>query len=363
MSAADIVLGITWVGLTAYALFAGADFGGGFWDLVAGGARRGYAQRTLIEHVIGPVWEANHVWLIFVLVVLWTCFPPVIAAIGSTLYIPLTGAGLGIILRGAGFAFRKAVEGLALKRLFGATFAFSSVLTPFFLGAIAGGVASGRVPPGNATGDIWSSWVNPTSLLGGTLAVIVCAYLAAVYLTRDAERDGQHDLAAAFRLRGLVSGAAAGLIALGGIAVLQRDAPALFAGLTGRALPLIVVSAVGGAASLLSLLRRRYALARPAAALAVTAVIWGWGAAQYPYLLGRELTIAEAAAGSVTLRAVLITLIVGSLLVTPSLAWLYVLFQRPAPASAVHAEPAGAEDVVPQVPWERSTGGTQQSTR
>jgi cytochrome bd ubiquinol oxidase subunit II len=357
MTTADIVLGITWTGLTAYALFAGADFGGGFWDLVAGGAQRGSAQRNLIEHVIGPVWEANHVWLIFVLVVLWTCFPPVIAAIGSTLYIPLTGAGLGIILRGAGFAFRKAVEGLALKRLFGATFALSSVVTPFFLGAIAGGVASGRVPPGNATGDIWASWLNPTSVLGGTLAVVVCANLAAVFLTRDAQRHGRPDLAEGFRKRGLLSGAVAGLLALGGIGVLMRDAPALFSGLTGRSLPLIVLSAVAGAASLLLLWRRRYILARPAAALAVTAVVWGWAVAQYPYMLARELTVAQAAAGPATLSAVLVTLLVGAALVVPALVWLYALFQSAEPPSTTAAESPEAADVVPQTPTDGASGG------
>jgi cytochrome d ubiquinol oxidase subunit II len=325
---AEVLLTLTWAGLTAYALFGGADFGGGFWDLVAGGARRGAAPRGLIEHVIGPVWEANHVWLIFVIVVLWTAFPGVFAAVASTLYIPLTGAALGIILRGSGFAFRKEVPELGLKRLFGAMFAASSVLTPFFLGAIAGGVASGRVPPGNAAGDIWTSWLNPTSLLGGVLAVTACAYLAAVYLTRDAQRHDEPDLAEAFRRRALGAGVAAGVGAFGGIAVLRADAPQLFAGLTGRALPLIAISAAGGAASLWLLWSRRYRRARIAAAAAVTAVIWGWAVAQYPYMLAGQVTIADAAAGEATLRAMLISLLIGALLVVPSLVWLYLLFQR-----------------------------------
>src|SRR5688500_8672740 len=184
-----------WLGLTAYALFGGADFGGGFWDLLAGDAHRGRAQRELIEHSIGPVWEANHVWLIFVLVVLWTGFPEAFAAVMSTLYLPLTLAAFGVILRGSAFAFRKAVPEAGLKRVFGATFALSSILTPYFLGAVAGGVASGRVPPGNAEGDVVTSWVNPTSTLGGVMAGGVCAYLAAVYLTADSARTGKADLA------------------------------------------------------------------------------------------------------------------------------------------------------------------------
>ncbi len=206
MTAAEALLALMWAGVTAYALFGGADFGAGFWDLLAGGPRRGSAQRQLIEHAIGPVWEANHVWLIFVLVMLWTGFPEAFAAIASSLYVPLTLVAVGVILRGAGFAFRKAVTGVALERLFGATFAASSVITPFFLGTVAGAVASGRVPAGIAEAHPVRSFVNPTSVLGGVLAVVACAYLAAVYLTADARRADDGALVEAFRLRALVSG-------------------------------------------------------------------------------------------------------------------------------------------------------------
>src|SRR3954449_2891078 len=154
MSLADTALAVLWLGLTAYVLFGGADFGGGFWDLVAGGDRRGAAHRGLVEHAIGPVWEANHVWLIFVIVMLWTGFPSVFAAVASTMYIPLTLVALGIIARGSAFAFRKASTELGYQRIFGAAFAISSVITPFFLGTVAGGIASQRVPPGIARGDI-----------------------------------------------------------------------------------------------------------------------------------------------------------------------------------------------------------------
>jgi cytochrome bd ubiquinol oxidase subunit II len=328
VSLAGGVLALTWIGVTAYALLGGADFGGGFWDLLAGGARRGARQRALIEHSIGPVWEANHVWLIFAIVVLWTAFPQAFASIASTLYIPLTAAAFGIILRGSGFAFRKTVEEVALKRLFGGAFAVSSVITPFFLGTVAGAVASSRVPPGNARGDVIGSWMNPTSLLGGVLAVGVCAYLAAVYLTADAVRAGAPDLAEGFRRRGLVSGVVVGAVALAGIAILKADAPSLFDGLTGRGLPLVMASAGFGAVSLYLLWRRRFRLVRVTAALAVVAVIWGWGAGQYPYLLEPSLTIEEAAAGRATLEAVLISLSVGALFLVPSLVWLFVLIQR-----------------------------------
>ncbi|MDQ3932876.1 MAG: cytochrome d ubiquinol oxidase subunit II [Actinomycetota bacterium] len=323
-----IILTAMWLGLTAYVLLGGADFGAGFWDLVAGGAERGRAQRDLITHSIGPIWEANHVWLIFVLVVLWTAFPTAFASIASTLIVPLTLAAFGIIARGAAFAFRKEMPEVGLQRLFGAAFAVSSVLTPFFLGTVAGAVASGRVPVGNAAGDLIDSWANATSFLGGTLAVGVSAYLAAVYLTRDAERSGDLHLTAAFRSRALGSGIVAGGISLAGIAILAADAPRLFHGLTGRALPLIVTSALAGVASLLLLWYRRFIVARMTAALAVAAVLWGWAVAQYPAMLVGHLTILEAAAPPPTLTALAWTLVAGAVILLPSLLLLFGLFQR-----------------------------------
>ena len=328
MTEAEGVLAVMWVGLTAYALFAGADFGAGFWDLLAGGTERGRAPRRLIEHSIGPVWEANHVWLIFVLVVLWTSFPPAFAAIASTLYLPLTLAALGMIARGAAFAFRHSVDQPGLQQLFGASFAFSSVATPFFLGTIAGGVASGRVPPGIAAGNVISSWLNPTSILGGVIAVGACAFLAAVYLVADAQREGDYALLRYFRTRAIVTAVLVGVVALAGIAVLRIDSAALFDGLISRGLPLILASAAMGIGAIGLLVRRRLGLARVAAALAVTAVIWGWAVAQYPYLLQSQLTIAAAAAPPATLRAMLISLVVGAAALVPSLVFLFALFQR-----------------------------------
>jgi cytochrome d ubiquinol oxidase subunit II len=328
MTAAETLLAFMWVGITAYALFGGADFGAGFWDLVAGGPERGAPQRALIEHSIGPVWEANHVWLIFVLVVLWTGFPDAFAAIASSLYVPLTLVAVGVILRGAGFAFRKAVSGVTLERLFGATFAASSVITPFFLGAVAGAVASGRVPAGIAEAHPVRSWLNPTSVLGGVLAVTVCAYLAAVYLTADAHRNDEPALVEAFRRRAFAAGAVAGVMVLAGIGVLHADAPELFDGLTGRGRPLVALSALAGLVSLGCIWQRRFVAARVAAAGAVTSVLWGWAAGQYPDLLVGELTISQAAADPATLQAVLLSLAVGAVLVVPALAALYALSQQ-----------------------------------
>jgi cytochrome d ubiquinol oxidase subunit II len=328
VTVAEIVLAVMFAGLTAYALFAGADFGAGVWDLFAGGTRRGWSQRQLIEHSLAPVWEANHVWLIFVLVVMWTGFPPAFAAIASTLYIPLTLAALGMIARGSAFAFRKTVPSLAVQRVFGAAFAFSSFVTPFFLGAVVGGIASGRVPPGIAAGDVMTSWLNPTSALGGALAIGVCAYLAAVLLCADAVRAGDHVLAGVFRARALLTAVLVGAVALGGVFVLRSDAPALFDGLTHRGLPLMVVSALAGVASIGLLVRRRYAVARVTAGLAVAAVLWGWAAAQYPYIHPPDVTIADAAASRTTQITMLISLVGGSILLIPALVYLYTLFQR-----------------------------------
>jgi cytochrome bd ubiquinol oxidase subunit II len=334
----EVLLGVMFVGLIAYGLFGGADFGAGIWDLLAGGTRRGRRQRELIEHSLGPVWEANHVWLIFVLVVLWTAFSGAFAAVVTTLYIPLTLAAFGMIARGAAFAFRKSVTSLPMRRFFGASFALSSLVTPFFLGAVVGGVASGRVPPGIAAGDVVTSWLNPTSTLGGVMAILVCAYLAAVFLCGDARREGATDLADQFRARALVSAAVTGAVGLGGLVVLRADAPALFDGLTGQALPVLVVSVLAGVAAIGLLAVRRYVLARLASALAVATVLIGWAAAQYPYVLPPALTIDQAARGTPTLVAMLVALVVGSVVLVPALIYLYVLFQRaPVPSSGKSA--------------------------
>ncbi|MER7016136.1 cytochrome d ubiquinol oxidase subunit II [Saccharopolyspora sp. NPDC000359] len=328
MTAADWTIGVMWVGVTAYVLLAGADFGAGTWDLLAGGSRRGAEQRALIEHSIGPVWEANHVWLIFVIVLCWAGFPGVFASVASTMYIPLTLVALGIIARGAAFAFRKASTELGHRRAYGACFALSSVLTPFFLGTVAGGIASGRVPLGIAAGDLVTSWLNPTSVLAGALAVGTTAYLAAVYLCADARREGAGPLAEQFRVRAIATGVVTGAIALAGIAVLLLDAPVLYRGLIGPGLPLVALSAAAGLASAVLLLRRNYIPARLSAAVAVAALPWGWAVAQYPLVLLPNTTIEATAAQPSVLHAVLGTTLVGAAVLLPSLLWMFAFFQR-----------------------------------
>jgi cytochrome d ubiquinol oxidase subunit II len=326
MTLATAVAAALFVGVVIYAVLAGADFGAGFYDLTAGGARSGAELRTQVDHSIGPVWEANHVWLIYVLVTWWTGFPGSFAAAMSTLILPMLLALLGIVLRGAGFAFRKYAATLGQARLYGAVFALSSVITPFFLGTVAGGIASGRVPA-EGRGDLWSSWLNPTSVLGGLVAVGTCAFLAGVFLTADAARGSRERLTEQLRVRTLGVGVATGVMVFAALVPLQRDAPTLSEGLAGRAAPLVVVSALAGLATLVLLVRRRYRVARFTAGAAVAAVVLGWGVGQYPWLLVDEVTIADAVGAEATLRGLLVVAAVAAVLVVPALLYLLRLTQ------------------------------------
>ncbi|WP_426571562.1 cytochrome d ubiquinol oxidase subunit II [Aquihabitans sp. McL0605] len=319
---------ILFIGVLAYAIFGGADFGAGIWDLLAGGARRGARPREVIDRSIGPVWEANHVWLIFVFVVLWTSFPTAYASITSTLFVPLVLAALGIVLRGASFAFRKAVFRTRDQRNFGAAFALGSLMVPFLFGTVAGAIATGRVPAGGSAGDPWSSWLNPTSLLGGVLAVVAVAYLASVYLVFDARRMGEDDMVEYFRRRAIVSAVVAGIVAIAGIFVIHADASYLFDGLTSRALPLVLVSAVGGVGSLVLLVRGSHRFARMAAVGAVGGIVAAWGVAQWPYVIPTTMEISETAAPSGTLGAVLVAFGLACVIVLPALALLFTLDQK-----------------------------------
>jgi cytochrome d ubiquinol oxidase subunit II len=327
VSKADAAAAILWVGATFYALFGGADFGGGFWDLIAGDAERGERPRALIQRSLTPVWEANHVWLIFILVVLWTAFPPAFSAVFTTLYVPIALAAVGIVLRGSGFAFRKSIEGLQARRAAGATFALSSVLTPFFMGAVVGAIASGNVPAGG-DGDAFSSWLEPLPLLTGAMFVATGAYLSAVFLVGDARRAGEGDLERYFVRRALIAAGVAGVAAAVGLVELHAEARYIFDRLVAQGLPLVILSAVCGIGLLAALLRGGRRPLRPLAAGAVVAVIWGWGVAQFPYLLPTSLRIDQAAAPDPTLDIVFIVFAAAAVLVLPSLGLLYTLSQR-----------------------------------
>jgi cytochrome d ubiquinol oxidase subunit II len=331
-------------GITAYALFGGADFGAGFWDLIAGGAERGARPRSVISHAIGPVWEANHVWLVFILVVLWTGFSEAFASITLTLFVPLSLAALGIVLRGSSFAFRKEVTRMSSQRNFGAAFALSSVLVPYCMGAVAGAIASGRVPAGGEAGDLWSSWINLTSVLGGVLAVVVCAYLSGVYLVCDARRLGDDALVEYFRRRVTVAAVVAGAVAAIGIWVLYHDSNYVFHGLMSRALPLVVISGLCGLGSLWLVLRGDDRLARFLAMGAVASIIVGWGVAQWPYLLPTSLEVTEAAAPDPTLVTILVVFLIAAVVILPSLGLLYLLDQKGLVQADGAGEPASDHD-------------------
>ncbi len=328
MSKPDLAAAILWTGVTLYAVFAGADFGAGIWDLLAGRSERGDRARELIDRSIAPVWEANHVWLIFVLVVLWTAFPRAFYAVMTTLYIPLALALLGIVLRGSGFAFRHAIHGPVrdpATRVFGV----SSLLTPFFMGTVVGAVASGQVPAGG-NGDQLSSWTGVLPLVTGALFVAVGAYSAAVFLVHDAGAAEDAELRDYFSRRAIVSAVVAGGAAAAGLLALHAKAHFVYDGLTGPGLPLVILSAVCGLAALGLLVRGETRGLRPAAVGAVVAVVWGFFVAQHPYMLPGQLTISDAAGAGATLTAVIVVFVAAALLVLPSLGLLYLLTQRDA---------------------------------
>ena len=327
MSKPEAAAAILWAGATLYAIFGGADFGAGVWSLLSrSGGEAGVAARDRIERSLGPVWEANHVWLIFSLVVLWTAFPRAFGPIMETLYVPLTLAAVGIILRGSGFAFGHTFAGAAKQRS-QEIFAVSSLITPFFMGCVVGAIAAGEVPA-SGSGEPFSSWIAPLPVLIGALFVASSAYIAAVFLTDDARRAGEPALVDYCRRRAIAAAVAAGALALGGLLALRAEARFVFDGLVGDALPLLIASLVLGGLALAALLGGARRGIRPLAVGAVVTVIWGWGVAQHPYLLPQSLTIDQAAGAGATLTAVIIVFICALLIVGPALLFLYRLSQQ-----------------------------------
>jgi cytochrome d ubiquinol oxidase subunit II len=349
---ADVPAVLILVGLAAYAVLGGADYGAGAWTILSREDVHGRRLRDHARHAMGPVWEANHVWLIFVLVICWTAYPTAFGSIMSTLAVPLFLIAVGIILRGTAYALRGSVDparAKLLERLFG----LSSILTPFALGAVAGGIASGRVPVGNAAGSRWESWLNPTSVVLGVMLIAMSAYLAAVYLAADARRLREPELERAFRLRAIGGGGVAGALALAGLVVVHSDARPIWDGLTkGWGAVALAVSALAGLATMVLVWRSRFEAARAAATAAVAAVIAGWALAQRPVLLP-GLTIHEAAAPRPTLVALILGAALGSLILVPALVLLFDLYLRGAfdpvtePAAPAEVEAPAA----PTRPW------------
>jgi cytochrome d ubiquinol oxidase subunit II len=312
-------------GLVFYIVLGGADFGAAIWQVAGGPGDEGRRIRDLAHASMSPVWEANHVWLIFVLTVTWTCFPAAFGSLASTLCVALFLAGIGLIVRGAAYALRSGTDSLGEIERVDMASAGSSVLTPFMLGAAIGGIASGRVPYGNARGDLIDSWLNPTGVAVGALAIVFSAYISAVFLCGDAMRRGEPDLVPALRARALGSGLLAGVLALVGLIVLHHDAHRVYHELVaGDGLPALIVSVLAGGATLALVLAGRFEPARLTSALAVAAIVAGWALAQSPIFLP-GLTIQQAAAPHDTLVTTIVAVVAGGLILFPSLALLFRL--------------------------------------
>jgi cytochrome d ubiquinol oxidase subunit II len=334
----DALAGILALSLNAYVLLGGADFGGGVWDMLATGPRRA-RQREVIAHAIGPIWEANHVWLILAIVLAFTCFSPVFARIMTVLHIPVSLMLVGIVLRGSAFTFRTYDdEHDAAQHRWGRIFSSASVLTPLLLGVCIGAVASGRVVAptrGGFTERFVEPWLTPFAFGVGLLTLAVFAFLAAVYLTMET-RDPE--LVEDFRRRALGAGVAV-FLASGVVLLLSlRASPLMSRGLTASswALPLHLATAVSAIAVFATLWSRRYRAARVLVGLQASCIFWGWVVSQYPYLVPPDLTIASAAAPEITLRLTLWALGLGTLVLAPSLVYLFRVFKRQ-PADGMEA--------------------------
>jgi cytochrome d ubiquinol oxidase subunit II len=329
LSLADLLAVLLALSLNAYVLLGGADFGGGVWDMLARGPRQA-RQREVIAHAIGPIWEANHVWLILAIVLAFTCFSPVFARIMTVLHIPVSLMLVGIVLRGSAFTFRTYDdEHDAAQRRWGRIFSSASVLTPLLLGVCIGAVASGRVVAPTSGGfaqRFMEPWLTPFALGVGVLTLALFAFLASVFLTMETR---ERELVEDFRRNAIGAGVAVFLAAGLVLLLAFRQAPLMTQGLVGSqwALPLHLATALSAVAVFFALWHRRFALARVLAGLQVSCIFWGWTASQYPYLVPPDLTIARSAAPPITLRITLWALAGGALLLAPSLLYLFRVFK------------------------------------
>ena len=323
----ELLAGIMLIALSFYALLGGADFGAGLWDLLARGPRA-HRQRDTIAHAIGPVWEANHVWLILVVVLLFTAFPAAFAAIMTVLHVPLSLMLFGIVIRGSAFTFRS-YDNTALGRdRWNRAFAIPSILTPILLGAVVGAIASGHLPDRPArVADLFAPWLAPFPIAVGLFTLMIFAYLAAVYLTMEADEP---DLQDDFRRRALFAAVAVGVLAWAVYLLARSSAPEVFLGLNSSpwGFPVRVATGACAIAALAGLWTRRYRLARSAAMLQVVLILWGCAIAQAPYLVPPRLTVRNAAAPPATLRFLLVALGCGAIVLFPSIYYLFRVFKR-----------------------------------
>ena len=333
MNVADAVAAVLGLALTAYVVLAGADFGGGVWDLLAAGPRARYQRRAVAE-AMGPVWEANLVWLIFVLTGLFTAFPIAFGYLAVAFYLPFTIALAGIVLRGAAFAFRAhGSEAVGPQSPWGTIFGAASIIAPFFLATALAAVATGaiRIQDSRLVSGFEAGWATPYGLLVGAFAVAICAYLAATYLMVETEGT---PLEEDFRRRAFVSGVIAGALSLAGLALAPALAPDLAHSLFGRGLPLLLLALINGPIALWAIWRSRPRIARLAVAAQVVFVLWAWALGQWPYLVPPDLTISASAAPQSTLVGWLVVVAAGSVVLLPSLWILFKLFKAKNPAAS-----------------------------
>jgi cytochrome d ubiquinol oxidase subunit II len=328
MSLEVIIAGVMIAALIIYALLGGADYGGGVWDLLASGPRAS-DQRRLIAKAIGPVWEANHVWLILVIVVLFTAFPPAFAAISIALHIPLTLMLIGIVLRGTTFTFRSYdSQRDDVQRRWSLLFSIASIITPVLLGTILGASASGtiRVENGVVVSGFFASWLAPFPIAVGFFALSLFAFIAAVYLTVEA---GNRELQEDFRKRALMAGVAVGVLALMVFVLAGTGAPTVQAGISRSwwALALHSVTAISAVGAFYTLWVRKFAVARVFAAGQVTLILMGCALAQFPNLIEPDITIYTAAAPRITLELLSIALGAGVVVLFPSYYYLFRVFK------------------------------------
>jgi cytochrome d ubiquinol oxidase subunit II len=334
MSEAEVVVAILWLALTVYAVLAGADFGGGVWDLLATGPRA-REQRRAVAEAMGPVWEANHVWLIFMIVGLFTTFPMAFGILSVALYLPFTIALIGIVLRGAAFAFRAhGREAVGEFSGWGVAFGAASVVAPFFLATAVAAVASGSivVAGGGLVSDFTAGWTTPFALVLGLLAVAMCAYLAATYLMVETEGT---PLEADFRRRAIAAGLASGVLALAALVVAGESGRYLVLALLGRGLPLLAIALINGPIALAAVWFSKPRIARFAVAAQVVFVLWAWIIGLWGYLIYPNVTVNAAAAPSATLTAMLAVTAVGMVFLLPSLFLLFRVFKSRNPAAAI----------------------------
>jgi cytochrome d ubiquinol oxidase subunit II len=315
--------------LVLYALSGGADYGGGMWDLLASGPRAA-RQRAAIEHAIGPIWEANHVWLILIIVVLFTAFPPGFAAIMTALHIPMTAVLVGIVLRGSAFVFRRYdTRDDAVHRRWSVLFGAASFFTPFTLGLCLGALASGdiRIVDGRVSSGFFAGWTAPFPLACGLFALGLFAFLAATYLSVDTESEP--DLQEDFRKRTLTAGLLLAPVAALTFLLARNGAPTIFARLTSWWAPLLVgVTSVCAVGALVSSWYRRFRWARAAAIGQVACILVGWGLAQYPHLVIPDLTLTGTATAPSTLHALQFALTAGAMMLFPAFGYLFYVFKR-----------------------------------